>query len=50
MAGSATIVPLVNVFQTYHALKTIKKSATGPENIPFWFFKNNAVFLAEVYV
>ena len=36
------------MFQNYHALKSIKKSAKGPDKIPFWFFKNNAVFL-EVF-
>ena len=43
----ATNVPEVTVLQTYNSIKRLKKTATGPDEIPHWIYSQNAHSLAE---
>ena len=37
------------LLQIFHAMKCIRGTATGPDPLPFWIFKDNAHNLAEIY-
>ena len=41
--------PQFSLLQIFNAMKRIRRTATGPDALPFWIFKNNAQNLAEIY-
>ena len=38
--------PQLTLSQVYYALLKTKQTSTGPDNIPFWVWKENAAILA----
>ena len=41
--------PQFSLLQIFNAMKRIRRTATGPDALPFWIFKYNAHNLAEIY-
>ena len=41
--------PQFSLLQIFNAMKRIRRTATGPDALPFWIFKDNAQNLAEIF-
>ena len=43
-----TEVPEITEIQVWNSLKNLKKTATGPDQIPFWIWKEHAEIFCPI--